>query len=96
METAVKGDFPRADLAHARDVLDALGDLIPGAVILVGGGISRGGDSFVAKDERIESDDLAVGVEDVDGELAGNEGGDGRDDGEGLFSAQHFVDVEDV
>lgn len=87
VEASVKGDFARADLAHAGDILDALSDFIPGAVVFVGGCIARGGDGFMAEDERVESDDFAVGVEDIEGELSGDEAGNGRDDGEGFFSA---------
>ena len=83
VEAAVEADFAGAQLAHARDVLDALDNLVPRGVELVGGGISRGGYGVVPEDEGIEGDDLTVGMEDVDGELAGDEArdwGDGRED----------------
>lgn len=89
MEAAVEGELARAHLAHARDILDTLGNLIPGAVVLVGGGIARRGNRLVREYERVEGDDLAVGVEEVDGELARDEAGNRRDDGEGFFLAQH-------
>lgn len=90
VEAAVEGDLAGADVAHAGDELDALGYLVPGAVVLVGGGIARRGDGLVAEDEGIQGDDLAVGVEDVEGQLTGDEAGDGRDDREGLLLAKHL------
>lgn len=90
MEAAIECDLSRADPAHAGDVLDALSDFVPGAVVLVGGGIARSGDGFVAEDKRVESDDFAVRVEDVEGELSGDEARDGSDDSESFFFAQHF------
>lgn len=89
MEAAVEVDEAGAHLSHARHVLDALGDFVPCAVVFVGGGISWGGDGLVAEDERVEGDDFAVGVEDVDGELAGDEARDGSNNREGFFFPQH-------
>lgn len=89
MEAPIEGDLAGPRPAHARDILDALGDFVPGAVVFVGGGVSRRGNGLVAEDEGIESDDFAVRMEDVDGELAGDEARDGRDDGEGFLLAQH-------
>ena len=89
VEAAVELDLAGAHAAEARDELHALGDLVPGRVELVRGGIARGLDGSVVDDEGVEGDDLGVGVEDVDGELAGDEAGDGRDGGVGLFLAHH-------
>src|SRR5690606_3840099 len=89
METAVEIDLPRPHPAHAGDVLYPLGNLVPRRVELVCGGVAGRGDGLVVEDEGVEGDDLAVGVEDVDGELAGDiarYGGDGRVD---LFFAEH-------
>lgn len=91
VEAAVELDLAGAQLARAGQELDALLDLVPGAVELVGGGIARRGDWLVAEDERVEGDDFAVGVEDVDGELSRDEARDGRDEGEGLFLTKHLA-----
>lgn len=89
VEAAVELDPAPAHLANARDDLDALLDLIPGAVKLVGGGITRRRDGLVAEDKRVEGEDFAVGVEDVNGELSRDEARNGRDEGKSLLLAQH-------
>lgn len=89
VEAAVESDQAGADLAHAGNILDALLNLVPGAVELIGGGGARGGDGLVARHQRVEGDDLAVRVEDVEGELAGDEAGDGRNHRVRLLFAQH-------
>lgn len=89
VEAAVEGDLAGAHLADAGDELDALGDLVPGGVVLVGGGVAGRLDGLVVEDEGVEGDDLGVGVEDVDGELAGDESRDGGDGRVDLLLAQH-------
>lgn len=92
VEASVERDFAGAHVADARDQLDFLRDLVPCAVELIRGSVSGGGDRLVVEDEGIEGDDFAVRVEDIEGELARDEAGDGRDDREGLFFAQHVWD----
>ena len=53
MEAAIKGKLSRTYLSQTRKILDALGDLVPGAVVLIGGGIARCGDRLVAENERV-------------------------------------------
>lgn len=89
VEAAVELDLAPAHLANARDDLDTLLDLIPSAVKLVGGGIARRRNGLVAEDKRVEGDDFAVGVEDVNGELSRDEARNGCDEGKSLFLAQH-------
>lgn len=89
VKTSIKGELSRAYLSQAGDVLDALCDLVPGAVVLVGGGMARSGDGLMRQDEGVEGDDLAVGVKKIDGELSRDEARDGRDDGEGFLLFQH-------
>lgn len=89
METSIERELSRSYLSQAGDVLDALCDLVPGAVVLVGGGMSRSGDGLVRQDERIDGDDFTVGVKKIDGELSGDEARDGRDNGEGFLLFQH-------
>lgn len=89
VKTSIERELSGAYLSQAGDVLDALCDLVPGAVVLVGGGMARGGDGLVRQDEGIEGDDLAVGVKKIDGELSRDEARDGRDDGEGFLLFQH-------
>lgn len=85
VEAAVVGDA--AGQQAAGEVGDAVGDLVPGGVSLelVGQGQGRRRvAAAVAGDERVQRDHLAVGVEDVDDEVAGDmggEGGDVREDG---------------
>ena len=81
VEDALEADLAAAHPAHAGDVLDALVDLVPDGEELVGGGVFGGGDGVVADDERVQLDDLAVRVQHVDGELARDARGEGRDDG---------------
>ena len=47
MEDALEGDLAGSHLPHARDVLDALGDLMPDTEELVGGRILRSFDRMV-------------------------------------------------
>lgn len=89
VEAAVELDLAPAHLANARDDLNTLLNLIPGAVKLVGGGIARRRNGLVAEDKRVEGDDFAVGVEDVNGELSRDEARNGCDEGKSLFLAQH-------
>jgi hypothetical protein len=89
MEAAVEFDDRRAHLADTGNHLDALGDLIPGRVVLVRLGILGGGNGMVFNDQRVQGENLGVRVQDVDGELAGDEARDGRDHGEGVFFPQH-------
>lgn len=91
MKAAIELDLARAEPAHAGEDLDALLDLVPGAVKLVGGGIARRRDGLVVENQRVESEDFAVGLEDVNGELSRDEARDGRDEGECLFLAKHIV-----
>lgn len=48
METTIECKLSRSHLSQTGQVLNALCDLVPGAVVLVGGGIPRSGDGFVA------------------------------------------------
>lgn len=89
METAIECKLSRSYLSQARQILNALCDLVPGAVVLVGGGIARSGDGLVREYERVEGDNFAVGVEEINGELAGDKAGNGRDDGKGFLLFQH-------
>lgn len=91
VEAAIELDPAPAELAHAGDDLDALLNLIPGAVKLVGGGIARRRDGLEAEDKRVEGEDFAMRVEDVNGELSRDEARDGRDEGEGLLLAKHLA-----
>lgn len=90
MEAAIEGDLAGAQLAGARQDLDALGDLIPSAVVFVCGGRSRGRDGLVVEDEGVEGDDFGMRVEDVESELARDEAWDRSDDSVGLLLAEHF------
>lgn len=90
VEAAVEADLAGAHLADAGDVLDALGDFVPCRVVLVGGGIAGRLDRLVVEDEGVEGDYLGVGVEDIDGELAGDEARDGGDGRVDLFLTKHL------
>lgn len=78
MENAAELDCATAHFTNAGYVLDALRDLVPGRVELVSGRITRCFDGLMASDERVQLDDLAMVMEEVDGELTRYEGGNGR------------------
>lgn len=90
VEAAVELDLAGAHLAHSGDHLDALLDFVPGAVKLVGGGIARRWDGLVAQDKRVERQDFAVRVQNVDGQLSRDEAWDWRHQRKRLFLAKHF------
>lgn len=90
MEAAIELDLAGAHLAHSGDHLDALLDFVPGAVKLVGGGIARRWDGLVAEDKRVEREDFAVRVQNVDGQLSRDEAWDWRHQRKRLFLAKHF------
>lgn len=90
VETAVESDFARPDASHSRHKLNALCDLVPSAVELIGGCIPWSRNRLVVKDQRIERNDFAVGVEDIESELARDEARDRRYDRKGLLFAKHF------
>lgn len=79
MEDAFEADFARPHLAHARDVLYPLRDLVPDREEFVGGGILRGFDRMVLDDQRVQLDNLTMTVEHIDGQLAGDVPRYGRD-----------------
>ena len=79
MEDAAELDGATAHLAEAGNVLDALRDLVPGRVELVGGRVAGRFDGRMVRHERVQLDDLAMVVQEVDGELARDIGWDGRD-----------------
>jgi hypothetical protein len=81
VEDALEADLARGHLAHAGDVLDPLGDLVPDGEVLVGRRMLGRLDGVVLEDEGVELDDLTVRVEHVDGELARDARGEGRDVG---------------
>lgn len=89
VEATFEADLPGADLPHSRDILDALRYLVPGSVELVGGGISGSLHGLVLENERVKSDNLAMAVEDVDGELARDVAGNLCDVRVDLLLAQH-------
>lgn len=91
MEAAIKVDDARAQLADAGYELQALGDLVPGRVELVAGGVARRRDGLVTEHERVQCDDLTMAVEDVYGQLAGNEAGYRRNDRVDLLLAENHV-----
>ena len=79
VEAAAEGDAAGAQPAHARHELDALFNLVPGRVVLFRFGVAGRLDRLVARHQRVQRDDLAVAVQNLNGELAGDVGGDGRD-----------------
>ena len=89
METAVEADLAGANFAQTGEILDPLDDLVPGEVEFVGGSVAGRGDGMVGEDQWVESDDLAVTVQNVQGQLAGHACRDRRDDGVLFFFAQH-------
>lgn len=82
---AVEGDYARARLSFACDELFALDNLVPAAVAFINRGVGWRLDGLVIDDMRINGDDLPVRVEDIDGELARDEAGDGR------YHREHFM-----
>lgn len=78
METPLELNLARPETPDSGNVLDALRDLVPGAVELIGGCITRRLDRRKVRDERIQLNDLAVRMQDVDSELAWNERRDRR------------------
>lgn len=90
MKAAIELDLAGTHLAHSRDNLDALLDLVPGAVKFVGGGIARRRDGLVAENERVEGEDFAVRMKNVDGQLPRDETRDRRHQRKRLFLAKHF------
>ena len=81
METSVEINLARPQFAHARDVLNSFIDFVPRGEVLIGRRRLRGLYRLVPENEGIELDDFAMVVEHVDGELAGNMGGDRGDVG---------------
>lgn len=90
VKAAIELDLAGTHLAHSRDNLDALLDFVPGAVEFVGGGIARRWDGLVAEDERVEREDFAVRMQNVDGQLSRDEARDGRHQRKRLLFAKHF------
>ena len=81
VEDALEADLATAHLAHPRHELDPLADLVPNGKKLVGRGVLGRWDGVVLDDERVQLNDLAVRVQHVDGELARDARGEGRDGG---------------
>jgi len=90
VKAAIELDLAGTHLAHSRDHLDALLDLVPGAVKFVGGGIARRWDGLVAENERVEGEDFAVRMKNVDGKLSRDEAWDWRHQRKRLLLTKHF------
>jgi hypothetical protein len=90
VEAAVEANLSGSKSAHARHILDLFRDLVPCRVELVCFRISGGLDRLVVEDERVDSNQFAMAVEDVDTQLAGNVDRDRRDLGVDLFLSQHI------
>lgn len=93
VEASIELNLARAQLTSARDVLNALGDLIPAGIVFIGGGVARCRDGLVLEDEGVDVDNFAVRVEEIDGELARDVARDGRDNGQGFPFAKHLGGV---
>lgn len=89
VEAALETDLAGPQLAHAGQILNPLCDLIPGRVVLVGGSIARGLDRVVLQHQRVQRDDLRMAVEDIDGQLSRDVGGERGYLGIDLLLAQH-------
>jgi len=89
VEAALEADLTGTHLAHSRHVLDSLGDLVPGGVELVGGGIARCFDGVMLEHERIQGDDLGMVVQHVNGQLPRDGRRQRRNLGVNLFLSQH-------
>lgn len=70
VEDALEVDLARRHLAHAGNVLDPLGDLVPDGEELVCRRVLGRFDRVMFEDERVELDNLTVRVQHVYGELA--------------------------
>ncbi len=79
VEDTAEFDSTAAQLARTWNVLNALRDLVPGGVELVGRRIARSFDGHVAGGQWIQLENLAMTMEEINGELAWDEGGDGGD-----------------
>ena len=62
MKYTFEADLARSHPPHARNILDALGDLVPDAEELVRGRILRSFDRVVLQHQRVQLDDLAMTV----------------------------------
>lgn len=67
VETTPKMNFASAQPTRSGDDLDSFWDFVPCWIEFFGGGVAGRGDGFVVEDERVEGDDFAVAVEDVEG-----------------------------
>ena len=85
METSIEINLARPQLAHSRHVLNSFIDFIPCGEIFVGRRRLRSLYRLVPDNERIKLDDFAMTVKHVDGELAGDMGGDRGDVGVNRF-----------
>lgn len=89
MKASIELDCAAAQFADAWNILDPLRDFVPAGIKLVGGGVARRLDSLIARDEGVQLDDFAMALQHVNGELAGNEAGDGGNVGVGSLLAHH-------
>lgn len=72
MKATSEFDPARAHVSCTRNVLYSFLNLVPRRVEFICWRISRRFDGYMVEDQRIQVDNLAVVVEEVDGELAGN------------------------
>lgn len=79
VEGGAVGGGARGPVAGAGDVLDLVGDGVPGAALLVGACVVRGVYSVALDDEGVEVDHAGVIVEEAEGHLSGDGRGEGRD-----------------
>lgn len=74
MKAAFELDLARTDISRPRYVLYSFLNLVPRRIEFIGWSIPRRFDGDMVEDQRIQVYDLAVVVEQIDGELAGNVG----------------------
>lgn len=72
MEATFEGNLPGPGLANPRHKLYALVDFIPSREIFISGRILRGFDGPEVDHKGVQFDDLAVGMEHIDRQLARN------------------------
>lgn len=96
VEASVEFDCAAAQFPDSLDVLDLLCDFVPRRIELVGGRVSRGLDCLVARDQRVQLDNLAMALQHINRELARDEARDGCYARVGCFFRHHLADCDRV
>jgi len=96
VEASVELDCAAAQFPDSLDVLDLLCDFVPRRIELVGGRVPWGLDCLVARDQRVQLDNLAMALQHVNRELARDEARDGRYACVGCFFRHHLAGCDRV